>query len=92
MTDHGGLTPEKVRLYRHLKAADDRRIWTVYNGWMGNGPTAAIVEAPDEAAAIEAAIPVLRDSPDGQHHGERFYERERLRPELLEIPCITEIG
>ena len=69
-----------------------RRLWTVYNGWRGNGLTAAIVEAPDEAAAVEAAITVLRDSPDGRTHGEKFYDREHLRPEPLGIPCVTELG
>lgn len=35
-------------------------IWSVYNGWCGNGAVAVLVEADSEKEAFEMAVDALR--------------------------------
>jgi hypothetical protein len=63
-------------------------IWLAYNGWMGNGPVAVIVEAETEELAREAASAALRAMPS--HRDEPEWEAiAEISP--LKLPFVGEI-
>ncbi len=64
-------------------------LWIAYNGWMGNGQVAVIVEAHSEEGAREFASAALRRA-GGPEHDESYFEITEI--ESITLPYVCEIG
>lgn len=68
-------------------------IWACWNGYLGNGYVAVIVEADDEDAARVAAARALAEHPDGKSPfggGEQWTTVKQV--ERLTLPYVCELG
>jgi len=67
-------------------------LWLVYNGAMANGWYAALVDAPDEAAAVAAAVDAFGAHPEAAWSGERWSDASKMKAERCLIPTVLEVS
>jgi hypothetical protein len=61
-------------------------IWVAYNGWLGEGPVAAVVEADTEQEARVMAAAALKKAAEDGSYDETYWNIEEIS--VLELPYV----